>query len=842
MKKPAHEKARVISITPPARNATTPSQKEPPADAIVIRPSSKSIQDTEPVVIQPRTRDKQTPTPVLVERATADQAPISIRKEAPTPVKEKAPETREEEKQPVQSPTPPKAPSIRQLTVKPIASAPKKDEETEKKEPEASPAPKLKRSAAGSPAKKTGTGTSRTKKTAKPEPKAAPADERLDEALEQDLSGELYKSKSKSRSMDPNLPLTAQIEKSTGLSEDDLHMLFDLGYDSELANLIGVDALKKLKGEFLRKRHKAESRHYPTAYGYRGREYVGDEAPETVLAAYSKDRKKLILRCVLTALGALVLLFAEATDLLSGLLARITPTPFLLPLLSMLVLSGIGALSLRQILAGLKGFFRFSPNHYSISGILLALTLTYDLVSLPLSTPTLPANLLTSLAFLITVLSDVLRLSCEIRAFRIYSAPGEKHVLEETAGRKKKMRQGDRVVKIINDDEGESLYRVSRATRASGFFRRFNDLETQSRPINLLILANLAPAVLAAFANAVVNGGFAASLSVFMTVVLLGAPLSAILSCIYPLFLANRVLSQYRCALIGEETVHEYDRQKTLIVEDHELFSTEKCAELTLRDGSDLSDDVRLASALFRKIGHTLDPIGKATAKNAPQLPVTFVRISDTGVEATVENRHLLAGDAAYLKKSGIRIPKESSDRALRRTENVGLMYVAIDGVLKLSYEIEYTPRKSFERVIEALADSNTAVAIRSCDPNLNDSFLQAVRSAKAESVRVIKPGRHEIIGATNPVDTGAVCLEDPEKLMGALHAASGIGRVRRFTQRLQVIASLLGGIGVVALILLGKVGELNLLHVALFALLWPVISLIAAHAEINDEKLHLLK
>ena len=108
--------------------------------------------------------------------------------------------------------------------------------------------------------------------------------------------------------------------------------------------------------------------------------------------------------------------------------------------------------------------------------------------------------------------------------------------------------------------------------------------------------------------------------------------------------------------------------------------------------------DLKLADILFRKIGGSLEEIGKATSPKSNDPAVALVRIADTGVEAVIDNQyHVIAGDATFLKKSGIRIPKETADRALRRSKNVGLLYFAVDGILKLTYDIEYALDPNFE-------------------------------------------------------------------------------------------------------------------------------------------------
>ena len=192
---------------------------------------------------------------------------------------------------------------------------------------------------------------------------------------------------------------------------------------------------------------------------------------------------------------------------------------------------------------------------------------------------------------------------------------------------------------------------------------------------------------------------------------------------------------------------------------------------------------------------------------------------------------HLLAGNAAFMSKNGVRVPKESTDRTLRRAGNVSLMYVAIDGVLKLSYEIEYTIAHRFEDMVNVLAGADTLTAIQTYDPNLNNAFLQSSRPEGAEYVRVIKPGRYEQDSVQEVADSGAVALGGTFDIARPMLAASTIGF------RLQLAAVILGGIAAGALIL-----NRNSLSPGLFVLLpmilrgvWLAATWIAARIVLHE-------
>ena len=374
-----------------------------------------------------------------------------------------------------------------------------------------------------------------------------------------------------------------------------------------------------------------------------------------------------------------------------------------------------------------------------------------------------------------------------------------------------------------------------------GFFRRFNEMEAAHAPFRVLLTLPIVLGFFAGFVIALTNG-LGDALNTFAIIAVLGMPSAACLGFFFPLSHANNLLTREHCALIGEEAVEEYNESKTVIFNDYRLCRATSCSELAVREkNDDLRRDLKLAGILFRKIGGSLEEIGKATATKVEDPAVAFVRIADTGVEAVIDNQyHVIAGDADFLKRSGIRIPRETADRALRRSANVGLLYFAVDGVLKLTYDIEYAVDSRFEIVADRLADPDTSVAIQSYNPNLSEAFLEQIRPLESVPVRVIKPGKYESNAVLEISDTGAVALGGESHIVNPLYAAKKINKVKRISFYLQAAAA---GIAFIATLVTMLVSQQAILTPALFGLYylgWTVASLILSFTLVNKRTLYL--
>jgi len=637
-----------------------------------------------------------------------------------------------------------------------------------------------------------------------------------------------------------NLGAMELICKKSGFSEDDVAMLFELGYESELGRLVGYENLKKLKYEQMHRLASEHTKQYRTAFGYLGEDNVTAENKSKIIAAYMRDRKFLILRTLMTALLTMIIFLIDVPHLLGeGFAAFDIAHPLLLPILSTVLLIATAAFSYRQLNAGMRSFLKLSPTPYSTLPLTLFFTVLYDVTALCLQYPLLRVNCIAAGALLSLSVCDVLRLCSEMRVFRLISADAPKTVLETTEPRKKKLKQGKKLIKIINDDLGESFYHVHTAAQTIGFFRRFNNMRAAHHPFRVLLIVPIALAFCSAFFVSL-TADFEQALTIFMAVIALGVPTTACIGYFLPLSHANQLLTHHNAALIGNEAVEEYSESKTVIFNDARLCTAQSCTELSVRQSDDLRKDLKLAGILFRKIGGTLERIGQATATKTPDPTVAFVRIADTGVEAVIDNQHhVIAGDAEFLKRCGVRISREAAERALNHPANVGVLFVAIDGIPKLSYEIEYALNPRFEELAERLADPDTSIAIQSYDPSLNEGFLQNLRLSDAVPIRVIKPGKYESNAMLEISDSGAVSLSGEERIAHPLYAAKKAHSATRFSFIFQLIATMVGFVGATVLACALHV-TLSPLVIGAYHLICILISTIVTHANINKRTLYL--
>ena len=271
-------------------------------------------------------------------------------------------------------------------------------------------------------------------------------------------------------------------------------MIFELGYENELGRLVGPEKLKKIKSEHARHVRDAQYTHFDTAFGYRGEEYTGKEMRGRILAAYLRDRRGLIARLILTVVCLLALLVVDQPEWFGPYLtATAAAHPYLFALGGTLLLCILAWIHLRRLLSGARRLIRFTPTPYTPAAVLVLLILLYDGIRIiNAESHQMPAlNLCAGCALLFSLLCDCIRLGNEMRTFRLLSGDEKKTVLNATEPGKKMLRQGNKTIKIYNDDIAEQLYRVRPANETVGFFRRSNEMSSAVRPVMVLLILSL---------------------------------------------------------------------------------------------------------------------------------------------------------------------------------------------------------------------------------------------------------------------------------------------------------------------------------------------------------------
>ena len=609
--------------------------------------------------------------------------------------------------------------------------------------------------------------------------------------------------------------------KKSNLSEEDIRMMLEFGYEDDLRRVLGPRTVRNIKypGDALER-----TRLDLCPFAYTGKEYGGSpEERKKTLALYQKEKSFLIWRMIVVSICTLALLFLDvwAKQVVTW------PHPALPSICGALILLLAAAFSHRALTSGYRSLIYFAPTPHSIPALFFPIAIVLDLWSAFLTTSPFPAvNFPVALLFLLSALGDVFRFTTEKRTFLVVSSAEAKIAIDPYVRHKKKIQGEDRILCIIDDAPDSAEYRVRTSQAVTGFFRRCGNLSGSVKSFSLILSLSFGLALAGGLFAWIFSKGVLQTLSAFVNILLFAAPVSSIFAFFYPARLVSGELAQKRVAVVGEESIDELKEKHTLLFSDNLVFTSGSCSQTPMSPDADSKQDLRLAGILFRKLGGVPAQVSVETFPASPDPAVSILRIREDGVEALIDNRyHVLAGSRDYLVKCGIRCPAEPKTKTWQSVTTSELL-IAIDDVVKLRYAITYSEIESFKALLERLRKVGTEVGVFTYDPSLNNRFLQKFYGDEIPPV-LVKPGVFDTEADLTIADSAVVALgEESSKLADAVEAAAKIRRARKLGFRVSWIASLLGTAFATICILFDRIPGLaafSAFHIAVLLVTWGV-------------------
>ena len=603
----------------------------------------------------------------------------------------------------------------------------------------------------------------------------------------------------------------APLREAETLSDEDVALLLSLGYENELTKRIEGERIEKIKRAPLATLTDRQRAH--RAWGYRGKEYGGSTDNDDVTAAYKKNRNTCIWRLVLTILFALLTLAWDVAGYFAAYLpatvANIATSP-VSHLLGLQLLVLAVAPSLHSVWYGIKQLLRGCPEPCSVVSPVLLTTALYDVLATFLPTRIIALNLPAALLMVLLVIGELMDVTRERTAFAVISGNETKVALCELEPRKKKVVRDGHIVKIINDQIDSKLYAVDKTARIDGYFRRTNEPTPRYRGIAYLLGAQPVIALLVAGISLLQQPTLSSAASAFVLCMQLCAPCAVLLSYAYPMLLATRRLATKKATILGCNTPDEIAGERVLVFDDTEMLQAKSSTEITVKGSGDPRKFVRYARRLFHAVGGTLGKITTSDlSEDMIEGGVEVLRVSAEGLEARIDGRvRVLAGTSAFMVKNNIRVPRTNAELLARKNDESSILYLAFGGQIRLGYEINYRIHGNFEHMVASLGACATAVAIRSCDPNLTDEYLAASRTHRPNPVTVLKPVRYEHHGVSASEDCGVVATGSAKNIAHAVRMCDKLLTNDRQLSVLQRIMMIAGSLAVVALTLTGFVDQ----------------------------------
>lgn len=605
------------------------------------------------------------------------------------------------------------------------------------------------------------------------------------------------------------------------ISEDEMNVMLALGYEKELGSRIGQDKLNDIKQNL--KNHKAKTEQKPAGDQPVGTEYTSHGQD----AGIKQDCRRRVLEAGFRLAGTVFI------ALLLGLLENLgffgvhipgipsPSSPVYFSLLAGALLACATAMSYSSLAGGLCGIYRFYPEPHSLSALAVVLAVVHNLAIIIIRPEQAQLyNFPAALCLVMSALSELLDTLREKKTFEVISSDERRYGLQRAKS------AGEKI----------PVYNVRCSKFTSGYVRRTN---TKKKGIYLLNYT-LVPALVVGGVMAIITeastADAAATLTALVATVFICLPVPVLLLALPPAYAVARLKKQ-GCALVGLLGVEEYSKEKLIVFEDSAMFPVQciRTKGIKLYDGFEIYDVLMKVGSLFCVIGGPLGEIFEGGSERYRRLSdVKLIRVERGGVEAQVGGLQMICGNYDFVEKYGIYPKRNPRDEQLLAAGEVSIIYIAIDRRAAARLYIDYRVDPIFEEAARRLAACNCRVAIRTCDPGIDEAMLERKRSEAACRVEIIRtaPGGRE---PEETVDSGIVALGSPYKLAAPLCAVAKLSKVRRRTLAMSLGVFILNILLTALLAVTGLVTYAVSGFVGLYMLLWTLPVCLMTYRALGD-------
>ena len=324
-----------------------------------------------------------------------------------------------------------------------------------------------------------------------------------------------------------------------------------------------------------------------------------------------------------------------------------------------------------------------------------------------------------------SIVFEFLALRRDIYSFKIISSSETKTVMTKI-GRTEKAPEE----KVFGEYMGDysDVYRVEDTDFVSDFFKKRNETSSSTRVLGILVPISVLIAVVAAVISAtVLENDLYQSISYGYMAYWFCAPVAALISFTYPMYLSALRAYSYSSAILGDATPEGSERISAVAFDDCDAFPPErtKIKSVKVFENYHIENVIYFASSVFSKIGGPLATVFKqATLDSLNSENVEIKEITDLGIDAFVDGRHIVIGQPSYMESQCFETMYDPGDEDYEGNTNKRVLYLACDEVVVAKFYIQYIVSPDFLYIVRHLSREGICISIRSLDPCIDNGIL----------------------------------------------------------------------------------------------------------------------
>lgn len=555
-------------------------------------------------------------------------------------------------------------------------------------------------------------------------------------------------------------------------------------------------------------------------------EYTGADNNRDIFENFRKKFNSLRLRMIICAVLALGLLVWEFILPIAG----VALDTVVFVAVDWLLSFACAMLVCDRLIYAAKRIAKFGFDADTVTLIMFVLSLITSVVTLVAAdawATVILYNFTFALCAFFNLLSAFMLLNRDVYSFKVISSAKTKKVLARV-GKSERSREDIAFRDYLND--ASEVCKVKRTSFISDFFSNKEEEPSNRRPLKILIPAVFALSVIAFIVSmfAIDDCDLYQSMTNAYITFIMAAPLSVFLSFAYSAYLGSARAYAHDAAILSEAAPEKYSNAAVITFTDEDAFPADriKLKSVKVIDNRSIEKVIYYASSVFSKIGGPLATVFKAASLDtASSENVEIKELSDYGIDAVVDGKHVVVGQPEYMENQCFEVVKEDSDDEYGGKTNRRIMYLACDEVIIAKFYIQYNTSPDFIYIVKHLFESGVCVAISTIDPCIDDDILYKNRlDPEKYAIKIIKGSAPEDVSDTiSAYDSGIASTGSLKGMIKTLMLCDRLCNLSKTNLAMKIVSAVIGAVIVGLVIGAGATGSFLSIIPALYQLFWMI-------------------
>ncbi len=416
----------------------------------------------------------------------------------------------------------------------------------------------------------------------------------------------------------------------------------------------------------------------------------------------------------------------------------------------------------------------------------------------------------------------------EIFSFKIISASRKKHAVTLM---KASEAASEAEVFAEHLNEKSQFYRAREAEFIDGYFAKKKHAPRMYKKLRVVMPIVFAASIAAAVLSIVLKKAelYEGLVNGYLTF-MMGAPVAVFFANELPMYFSTVNAFSHNSAILGDSAPEMIENMSCLTFSDKDVFvsgDSVRVKGVKIVGNNRIDNIIHYATAVFELVGGPLAKTFKQASLEGGAPKNAEIRvISDRGIDATVDGKHIVAGTYDFMDSQCFSPVKEAGDEQWEGKTHKRVLYLACDEKIIAKFYIEYNVNSEFVYLAKKLSKAGICTAIRTNDPCVDlDLFYKNKLTAENHFCVIKGVGEEEETSSVSASKTGLVAAGSLKGLIKTLLLCDKLRGVQKTNFAIKTVAAVIGILVMGFIIAVESVSVFTAwsIYFALYQLLWLV-------------------